>query len=178
MEAHDPEESGTFFVLPPHRRLFGVFDDPDTGSAVATELRDAGAPNDVWTFYGDRGVRSVDPHAGHHGMPVAVVRALQRFMTSDCEYCEGLAAALRNGDIVLAVRVDHVNADTLAARLSQRGAHSLAYGEHWNFVPVEGATHSIGYFSGEGAGSESSTSDSEGERGARRPRGSEAPASA
>jgi len=144
-----PEESGTFFVLPPHHRLFAVVDDPVAGTALAAELRAQG-DDDVWTFFGEKGIGDLDPHVRHHGVPLAIVRVLQRLLTNDCEYCEGLASALEQGAIVLAIRVAEEGVDDLSAWLRDRGAHSLAFGEHWNFVPVGGSGHAIGFTTSEG----------------------------
>lgn len=139
-----PQESGTYFLLPPHHRLFAILDDPVVGSRVAAELRSGRVAEDVWTFFGEKGIESLDPSARHHGIPVAIVRVLQHLMTEDCEYCDGLAMALRHGHMVLAVRVDAEEVHDVSERLRQSGAHSFAYGEHWNFVPLEGAAHAIG----------------------------------
>ena len=147
MTTPQPEDSGTFFILPPHHRLFAVFDDPAVGNEVAAELRDEGVAEDVWTFFGDKGLQSLDPSVGHHGVPVAIVRVMQRLMTNDCEYCDALSTALRHGAMVLAARVGEDRVGELSERLSQRGGHSFAYGAHWNFVPLGGAGHAIGFFS-------------------------------
>lgn len=140
------EESGTFFVLPPHHRLFAVFDDPVAGAEIAETLRAERAADDVWTFFGNKGIQSLDPGIGHHGVPVGIVRVVQRLLTNDCEYCDGLATALRHGAMVLAARVGSDEADALSERLAQYGGHTFAYGEHWNFVPLADAGHSIGFF--------------------------------
>lgn len=145
MSSTQMQESGTFFVLPPHHRLFAVFDDPVAGSAVAAELRAEARAGDVWTFFGDKGIQSLDPHAGHHGVAVAVVRVVQRFFTNDCEYCEGLSSALRQGAMVLAAPVGEDRVEEVSKRLSQRGGHNFAYGEHWDFVPLGSAAHAIGF---------------------------------
>lgn len=150
MSSNRTEGSGTFFVLPPQHRLFAVFDDPKVGNEVVAELRGEEADEDVWTFFGEKGIQSLGPHAGHHGVPVAIVRVMQRLITNDCEYCDGLSAALRHGAMVLAVRVGEDRVDALSERLQQRGAHSLAYGEHWNFVPLKSAGHTVGFFSPSG----------------------------
>lgn len=140
----DPlEDSGTYFLLPPHHRLFAVVDDPAVGTEVARDLRTEGTTDDVWTFFGEEGIRSLEPGILHHGLPVAVVRVAQRLLTSDCEYCDGLCDALKRGAMVLAVRVGKDDVDAMSERLRQRGAHSFAYGEHWNFLPVTGAGHTV-----------------------------------
>lgn len=141
------EESGTFFLFPPHHRLFAVFDDPVAGARVTEELRARGDGDDVWTFFGEKGIRSLDAHVLHHGVPVGVVRFVQRLLTSDCEYCDGLGAALRAGAMVIAVRVGQERVDEVSQQLRQQGGHSLAYGQHLDFVPVQGAGHAVGFFS-------------------------------
>ena len=151
MSVHHREPTGTTFVLPPHHRLFVVFDDPVVGDEVAAALRTEGDVNDVWTFFGDGGVQSVDPRVGSHGVPVGLVRVLQRLLTNDCEYCDGLTSALRHGAMVLAVRTERDRVDALSARLRARGGHSLAYGDHWNFVPLAGAEHAVGFFTSDEA---------------------------
>lgn len=155
MSPHHPEESGTFFLLPPHHRLFAVFDDPVAGEDMAEALR-AGNGDDVWTFYGRKGVQSLDTHLRHHGIPVAMIRTVQRLMTNDCEYCDGLSAALGQGAMVLAVRVESDHVGELSERLRQRGGHTFAYGEHWNFVPLRDAEQSVGVFT---SGDESPAED-------------------
>lgn len=149
--AHDAprqvEESGTFFVLPPHHRLFAVFNDPAAGNEVVEELRAQGAADDVWTFYGHKGIESLDSRVGRHGVPVGIVRVVQRALTNDCEYCDGLSEALRHGAMVIAVRIGEDDVEALSERLGRRGAHSFAYGAHLNFVPVDYAGHVVGYFS-------------------------------
>lgn len=146
------EESGTFFVLPPHHRLFAVFDDPVAGAEIAETLRAERAADDVWTFFGNKGIQSLDPGIGHHGVPVGIVRVVQRLLTNDCEYCDGLATALGRGAMVVAVRVERHEVEEVSARLHARGAHSLAYGEHWNFVPLRGEEHTVGFFGAEEPG--------------------------
>jgi hypothetical protein len=138
------ENTGTYFLLPPHHRLFAVIDDAAAGTEVARELRSEGATDDVWTFFGEEGIKSLEPEILHHGLPVAVVRVVQRLLTSDCEYCDGLCSALKRGAMVLAVRVPKDDVGTMTERLARRGAHSFAYGEHWNFLPVAGAGHTVG----------------------------------
>lgn len=137
------EMGRTYFLLPPHHRLFAVVDDPAVGTEVAQELRTGGTTDDVWTFFGEEGIRSLEPGILHHGLPVAVVRTVQRLLTSDCEYCDGLCEALERGAMVLAVRVGKEDVDSMSERLRRAGAHSLAYGEHWNFLPVAGAGHTV-----------------------------------
>ena len=66
-----------------------------------------------------------------------VVRIVQRAMTSDFNYLQVLDGALRQGEMVVAVRVhDGLSADRVAKSLRARSAHSFAYGAHWDFVPV------------------------------------------
>lgn len=142
-----PQESGTFFLLPPHHRLFAVFDDPVAGNEVAEALRAEGTTDDVWTFYGAKGIESLDSRIAHKSVHVGVVRVVQRVLTNDCEYCDALSGALRHGAMVLAARVGEREVADLSERLAERGAHSFAYGSHWNFVPLQEAGHTIGYFS-------------------------------
>jgi hypothetical protein len=149
MAVDQQESTGTFFVLPPHHRLFAVVDDPVVGNELAAELRAGKTADDVWTFVGDAGAKSLDPRVGAHGVPVAVVRVVQRLLTNDCEYCDGLSASLRHGAMVLAVRVEGGEVEGLSGLLRARGAHSFAYGDHWNFVPLSGAGHSVGFFTPE-----------------------------
>jgi hypothetical protein len=99
---------------------------------------------DVWIFYGEKGVRSVDPSVAHHGVPVAIVRIVQRMLTNDCEYCDGLSHALQAGAMVLAVKADEDAVEALSEVLKEHGGHSFAYGEHLNFVPLAGSGHAIG----------------------------------
>lgn len=135
--------AGTFFVLPPSHRLFVVFDDPEQGLSALHEAGVSGLtdPDDAWIFSGEEGVTSVDPGLSRHGVAVGIVRVIQRLMTSDCEYCEGLARALRTGAVVLALKVDQDAVDDASEVLHRQGGHSMAYGAHWNFVPLAHATH-------------------------------------
>lgn len=148
---HEPgvKDARTAFLLAPRHRLFVVFDDPSAGAAVASALRGEGAQDDVWTFVGDNGLASLDPHVRHHGLGVGIVRVVQRVLTNDCEYCEGLSNALEEGAMVLAIRVDADKLDALTARLAARGGHTFAYGAHGNFVPVAHAAHAVGFFTEE-----------------------------
>lgn len=134
--------SGTYFVLPPSHRLFVVFDDAAEGQAALKEAAAAGYTDadDAWIFAGEEGLAAIDPGVGRHGVAVGMVRIAQRLMTSDCEYCEGLARALRAGAIVMALKVDEGAVDSASDLLHRFGGHSLAYGAHWNFVPRPHAT--------------------------------------
>lgn len=134
-----PGGPGTFFVLPPRHRLFVVFDDPEQAASAIRELIESQDvdEDDVWTFYGERGLEAI---GGHHGLAVEIVRVFQRAMTNDCEYCDGLRSVLHRGGVVVAIK----GKQSLAPFLQERGGHSLAYGAHWNFVPVAGAGESIG----------------------------------
>ncbi len=138
--------TGTYFVLPPRHRLFVVFDDPTHGREAVQQLCANGNLNEdnVWTFYGEEGVQSVDPSVRHHGLPIAIVRIFQRVLTNDCEYCEGLAQALRGGAMVLAIKTEEDAAEELSRAMQSYGGHSFAYGEHWNFVPLGGSGQTIG----------------------------------
>jgi hypothetical protein len=146
MSATQITGSGTYFVLPPRHRLFAIFDDPAKGRRAIHELSEKGMADDadVWIFYGEKGVRSVDPSVAHHGVPVAIVRIVQRMLTNDCEYCDGLSHALQAGAMVLAVKADEDAVEALSEVLKEHGGHSFAYGEHLNFVPLAGSGHAIG----------------------------------
>ena len=132
--------SNTYFVLPPRHRLFAIFDDPNAGREALQQLRTMGLADedDVWTFYGDQGLRSLDPSMRHHGLPLEIVRIVQRVLTNDCEYCEDLAESLRDGAMVVAVKADGNAQEDVGHVLRSHGGHSLAYGAHWNFVPPAG----------------------------------------
>lgn len=140
--------TGTFFVLPPAHRLFVVFDDAEQGLAALNEVSTSGLsePDDAWIFSGEEGVTSVDPGLRRHGVAVGIVRVLQRLMTSDCEYCEGLSRALRAGPIVMALKVDEKAVEDVSEVLRRHGGHSMAYGAHWNFVPLPHETHTTTAF--------------------------------
>jgi hypothetical protein len=146
MAAPHTTGSGTYFVLPPNHRLFAIFDRPADGREAIHELSKKGMADesDVWIFYGEKGVQSVDPGVTHHGVPVAVVRIFQRIWTNDCEYCDGLSHALQGGAMVLAVKAAKDAVPALSQVLQEHGGHSLAYGEHLNFVPLAGSGHAIG----------------------------------
>lgn len=141
--------TGTYFVLPPSHRLFAVFDDAGQGRLALDEIRklDSTESDDTWIFSGEEGLKAVDPGVGRHGVAVGIVRAMQHMLTSDCEYCEGLAEALRAGAVVVAVKVDEEAVEEVSQVLRQFGGHSLAYGAHWNFVPLPHATHTTGAMS-------------------------------
>lgn len=157
--------AGTYFVLPPSHRLFAVFDDAEQGRAALDEIRTSGIADsdDTWIFSGEEGLKAVDPGLGRHGVAVGIVRVMQHMLTSDCEYCEGLSQALRAGAMVVALKVEEKVVEEASGVLRRHGGHSLAYGAHWNFVPVPHATHTTSamsdFVSGSGArgGSVSST---------------------
>lgn len=134
---------GTYFVFPPRHRLFVIFDDVERGRAALDEVEESGLTDSeaTWVFAGEEGARSIDPGLGRHGVAVGIVRFFQRMMTSDCEYCDGLSRALRAGAVVMALRVDEKAIDAASDVLRRHGGHSLAYGAHWNFVPLPHATH-------------------------------------
>jgi len=133
---------GTFFVLPPGHRLFVVFDDPGQGFAALKEADTSGLTDaeDAWMFSGEEGLKSIDPGLSRHGIVVGIVRILQRMMTSDCQYCEGLSRSLRAGATVMALKVDEQAVEAVSDVLRRYGGHSSAYGAHWNFVPLPHAT--------------------------------------
>ena len=137
----DVEPNGAHaFVLPPRHRLFAIFDDADTGRQAVEELRREGfaQPDDLWVFYGEEGLRSLELRGSSHRLRMKVVRIVQRAMTSDFNYLQVLDGALRQGEMVVAVRVhDGLRARTGSrSRCAARSAHSFAYGAHWDFVPV------------------------------------------
>lgn len=125
------------FVLPPRHRLFCIFDDPEKGRKAVDELKAGrfGDPDDIWVFFGDTGLAELGAIA--HGWRAALIRVVQRTMTNDFSYFRALEAALGDGALVIAVRVDSQhNADEVAKPLRDQSAHSFAYGAHWDFVPV------------------------------------------
>ena len=87
-------------------------------------------------FSGEDGLKSIDPGLSGHGIAIGIARILQRMMTSDCDYCEGLARSLRSGALVMALKVDEQAVEDVSDVLRRYGGHSLAYGAHWNFVPL------------------------------------------
>lgn len=137
---------GTYFVLPPRHRMFVVFDSPDQATKAMRRLAKLHmiSEDDVWRFFGDEGMRRLDPSARHHGLGVEVVRVFQRAMTADCEYCEGLRDALRAGAMVVAIKIEEEEIDDAMDVVRAYGGHDVAYGAHWNFVPISGAGQAIG----------------------------------
>ena len=138
--------ANTFFIFPPSHRLFVVFDDSERSVGALHEASASGLTesDDAWIFSGEEGLAAVDPGLKRHGVTVGIVRVFQRLMTSDCEYCEGLSRALRAGAIVMALKVDEAAVDEVSDILRRHGGHSMAYGAHWNFVPLPHATHATG----------------------------------
>jgi hypothetical protein len=127
------------FVLPPRHRLFAIFDDPSAGGHAVEELRSEGYPrlDDIWVFAGEEGLRNLRLRGGSHRLRAMVVRTVQRAMTSDYRYLKVLEEAVRQGGMVVAVRVpNEPSADRVASGLRPLSAHSFAYGAHWDFVPV------------------------------------------
>lgn len=127
------------FVLPPRHRLFAIFDDADAGREAVDALQAQGfaREDDIWVFYGQDGQKRLGLGDGAHGLRMKAVRLVQRAMTSDFGYLELLDDALREGKMVIALKVhDEPSADRLARLLRERSAHSFAYGAHWDFVPV------------------------------------------
>lgn len=126
-------------VAPPRHRLFAIFDDPDVGRHVVEQLRSEGhgEEGDIWVFYGEEGLRSLDAAGRTLGLGGRIVRMVERLMTSDVSYFQTLDDALRGGALVVAIRMpDEKGADALAKELRSRSAHSFAYGAHFDFVPV------------------------------------------
>ena len=127
------------FVLPPRHRLFAIFDDPGAGSRAVEQLRSEGYSrlDDIWVFAGEEGLQNLRLRGGSHRLRATVVRTVQRAMTSDYRYLTVLEEAVRQGGMVVAVRVpDEPSADRVASELRPLSAHSFAYGAHWDFVPV------------------------------------------
>jgi hypothetical protein len=127
------------FVLPPRHRLFAVFDDPAVGRDTVDWLRAEGfqGNDDIWVFSGQEGFSSVSPGEGAHRWRTRAVHMVQRAMSDDFSYLELLDEALRQGGMVIAVRVrDQASADRWAKLLRARSGHYFAYGAHWDFVPV------------------------------------------
>jgi hypothetical protein len=122
-----------------------MFDDPAEGRLAAQEIVARGfvTAYDVWSYAGEEGARSIEPALSGHGVLGVMVRAFQRTMTSDAEYAEGLAQAIRAGAMVLAVGTNEDEAERMAPALAKHGGHSMAYGKHWNFVPLAHAPHTI-----------------------------------
>lgn len=137
--------SGTFLIFPPSHRLFVVFDDSENCLAALHEVSAAGLTesDDAWIFSGEEGITFFDCGLGRHGVAVGIVRVFQRMATSDCEYCDGLTRALRAGAVVMALKVDEAVIDDVSEVLRRNGGHSMAYGAHWNFVPLPHATHAL-----------------------------------
>ncbi len=123
----------------PSHRLFAAFDRAQQVTQALEELESAGRlahGGDVWVFAQDEGIRRLDAAGTRHGVRGAVVRTLQRFMSSDARYLRTLDTALRRGGVVVAVRVTGDDAGAIAAVLEAHGAHSIARVAHWDYVPV------------------------------------------
>jgi hypothetical protein len=125
------------FVLPPRHRLFAVFDDAQVGRDTVEWLRAEGRrlEDDIWIFSRQESLRTAGD--GTHRWRRRAVRLVQRAMSSDYNYLELLDEALRQGGMVIAVKVpDEASADRLAKLLRGHAGRSFAYGAHWDFVPV------------------------------------------
>ncbi|HET9093117.1 MAG TPA: hypothetical protein VFN50_11955 [Acidimicrobiales bacterium] len=132
-ERHD------LLLAPPHR-LFVVFDSREVAEAALRRLRaEELAPEDeVWVLAGEEGLSALDAAGTRHGVRGRVVRLLQMAMTvNDIQYLEILEADLAAGHVVLAIPVaNQRRADEIARLLREQAGHSMAYGAHWDFVPV------------------------------------------
>ena len=132
---------GPEFVLPPPHRLFAVFDEPAQAMEAIRLLAAEGiVNNDVWVYAGEQGAQAIEPAISKRGPGIALVRLAQRLLTNDCEYCELLSKSLLTHAMVVAVEVERPAVDAAQSVLSQQGGHSIAYGEHWDFVSVDQAT--------------------------------------
>lgn len=138
--------SETYVVLPASHRLFAVFDSPEQATEALQEVEASGLEGnqDAWVFSGQEGLEALDPRVGAHGVAVGIVRVIQRMLTSDCEYCDGLERAIASGGAVVAVKVPEESTEEMGDILQRHGAHSLAYGAHWNFVPLPHASQTPG----------------------------------
>ena len=139
VERHKPRLGhGRAFVLPPRLRLFCILDEPWRLSSVLKAILEEPdiEVRDVWIFSGEEDVPRVDPRVFAHGPGIAFVRAIQRILTSDCEYCLMLVKALRAGSVVLALSVARQDVDELVEELEAQHLHSIVYGQHWNFTAV------------------------------------------
>jgi hypothetical protein len=127
------------FLLPPRHRLFAVFDDPGVARDTVGWLRAEGfqGEDDIWVFSSEEGFSIMSPGQGAHRWRTRAVHLVQRAMSSDFNYLELLDETLRQGGMVIAVKVrDQASADRLAKLLRAHAGHSFAYGAHWDFVPV------------------------------------------
>jgi len=79
-------------------------------------------------FSGEDGLKSIDPGLSGHGIAIGIARILQRMMTSDCDYCEGLARSLRSGALVMALKVDEQAVEDVSDVLRRTGVI------HWLMV--------------------------------------------
>jgi hypothetical protein len=131
---------GPSFILPPRDRLFCVFDRREDGVAAIRDLLhlDSVSIDDVWVFEGERGAGRLDPTLVRHGVRTLLGRVVQRLLTGDADYGDGLVKDLRRGGIVLAIHTTRHDVSTILPTLEQHGAHSTAFGTHWNYVePTE-----------------------------------------
>jgi hypothetical protein len=148
---HEPSEAvrvhkGPAFVLPPHDRLFCVFDRREDGVAAIRELLrfNVVKVDDVWVFEGERGAQRLDPTLVRHGVRATLGRVAQRLLTGDAEYGDNLVAELRRGGLVLAIHVSRSGIPNLLPLLERHGGHFMAFGAHWNYVDTSGLAHEGG----------------------------------
>ena len=125
------------FVLPPRHRLFVVFDQSDQARGALEALGAEGlAGDDVWVLHGEDGRRQLGL-LRTPGLATMAVRLAQRALSNDLGYLELLDEALQTGAVVLVVRAPSEEAaDRLGRLLRARSGRDLAYGAHWDFVPL------------------------------------------
>lgn len=126
-------------LIPPKDRLFAVFDDDASAAAAVRALQAEGLSpeNDVWVFRGEEGARGMDVSGASHGLWGRLVRLVETALCDDVDYLRRLGSELERKHIVLAVRATSGRkADRVAVILSSLGGHNLAFGAHWDFVPV------------------------------------------
>ena len=122
----DERRDVTFRANPVHF-LMGIIDRmPDAEDAIA-ELIDRGVTtSEIHTWFGDEGVRAIDPEGHSHGVIARLWRGAQN-ATGEHHTFERYAEEIGEGHICLGVHCAPYKAPFVAAVLSRHGGHYLNY---------------------------------------------------
>ncbi len=108
-------------------RLIAVFDDPETVDAARTALVAAGVePNAIETFSGPDAAGAFDPTGTRHGILGVAYRVLEFSWADQAPDFAWYDAAIREGRIVVSVRVKGQRHVAHAARIvADQGGHFI-----------------------------------------------------
>jgi hypothetical protein len=116
----------TFRANPVHF-LMGIIDTmPDAEDAIAELLNRGITASEIHTWFGDEGVKAIDPNGQSHGLIARLWRGAQN-ATGEHHSFERYAEEIAEGHICLGVHCAPYRAPYVAAVLSEHGGHYLNY---------------------------------------------------